>query len=425
MKAATMQGDATFAATAHDRRTWSDSIKDQIFSWHFSSFDLDTVTNGNPLITVTIALLDVHELLDGWRVDRATVERFLLQVESEYKGTNMKDRKDNPYHNNIHAADVTQTTAIILRSLSKHLVADLPKMELFCIIMASAVHDLGHLGVNNDFLINSKHPRATTYNDKSVNESYHISRAFKIARSTPGCDIFESFDFQEQKKARKLMIDAVMATDMAIHFDLLKSFEAQLAARPDLNTWEDRNLLYQMVIHIADIANPSRPFPLAKDWAERVIQEFCEQGDLEKENNLPISPFCVRETMNMPKAQLGFIDLFVQPTLRMFSIVTPEFANMALEYLDVTIAEWRALEAELRSASAHVAASRKECSGISGTYIHTDLHGATSFQISTAKQNSPSAATHHRSGKVAAAAAAATAAVPAAAVEPQSNRQHR
>ncbi len=126
-------------------------------------------------------------------VNRKTVENFLLHVESEYR--------PNAYHNNIHAADVTQTSAIIMESFSKH-VGAVSKMDTFCIIMASAVHDLGHLGVNNDFLINSRHPRATTYNDKSVNESYHISRAFEIARTCRGCDIFEQFSFDEQKKVR-------------------------------------------------------------------------------------------------------------------------------------------------------------------------------------------------------------------------------
>ena len=73
------------------------------------------------------------------------------------------------------------------------------------------------------------------------------------------------------------MIDTVFATDMAIHCDLLKSFNEKIDLEPDVNKWEDRNLLYMMVVHLADIGNPSRPFHLARAWAERVIQEFCEQ----------------------------------------------------------------------------------------------------------------------------------------------------
>jgi len=322
--------------TKEERRQWIAKLKDQVFSWQFSVFEFGGLTRGHPLITMTVTLLEVYDLLDGWKVDRQTVENFLLQVESEYR--------PNSYHNSIHATDVTQTSAIIMQSFAKQ-VNDIPKMDIFCIIMASAVHDLGHLGVNNDFLINSKHPRATTYNDKSVNENYHISRAFDIARNSRGCNIFEHFTFEEQKKCRKLMIDMVMATDMAIHFDLLKNFNSQLEAKPDMNEWQERNLLYQMIVHLADIANPARPFHLARGWAERVIQEFCEQGEKEAAAGLAVSPFCNRATMNMPRAQLNFIEIFLKPTLLSFEKSAPEFVSMALQFLEKTIAEWKALEA--------------------------------------------------------------------------------
>eukprot|EP00798_Chlamydomonas_sp_ICE-L_P024010 gene24010-9583_t len=322
---------------AKERKVWVDSIKEQVFSWHFNIFDLNATTNGNPLITTTVTLLEVYDLLDGWKVNRKTVETFLLRVEAAYL--------PNSYHNRMHASDVTQTACIIMKSFSKH-VTEVTQMDMFCIIMASAVHDLGHLGVNNDFLINSRHPRATTYNDRSVNENYHISRAFEIARNYEGCDIFETFTFDEQKKCRKLMIDTVMATDMAIHFDLLKNFNSQIEAKPLVNDWEDRNLLYQMIVHLADIANPSRPFHLARGWAERVIVEFCEQGDKEAELGLTVSAFCNRANMNMPRAQINFIEIFLKPTLAAFEKAAPEFVSMAQEYLEKTIAEWRALEAQ-------------------------------------------------------------------------------
>ncbi|KAJ9529381.1 hypothetical protein QJQ45_013756 [Haematococcus lacustris] len=344
-----------------DRRKWSEGVQEQVrshsctsshptqlltdallgtcvqlFSWHFNVFEWNAQTQGNPLITMTLTLLEYYSLLDDWRVNRKTVETFLLQVEREYL--------QNHYHNAIHASDVTQTAAIIMQAFAKQ-VHEVPKMDLFCIIMASAVHDLGHLGVNNDFLINSRHPRATTYNDKSVNENFHISRAFDIARTSRGCDIFECFTFDEQKKCRKLMIDVVMATDMAIHFDLLKSFNTQIEAKPDIDEWQERNLVYQMIVHLADIANPSRPFPLARGWAERVIKEFCEQGDKEAAAGLAVSSFCNRATMNMPRAQLNFIDIFLKPTLLSMQRAAPDFTTMALKYLEKTIAEWQALEA--------------------------------------------------------------------------------
>ncbi len=38
----------------------------------------------------------------------------------------------------------------------------------------------------------------------------------------------------------------------------------------------------------------------------------CAQGDKEVSIGIPLSPFCNRETMNMPKAQVNFIEVFLR-----------------------------------------------------------------------------------------------------------------
>jgi hypothetical protein len=42
------------------------------------------------------------------------------------------------------------------------------------------VHDFGHKGVTNDFLINTKDPLALRYNDHSPHENHHASAAFRV-----------------------------------------------------------------------------------------------------------------------------------------------------------------------------------------------------------------------------------------------------
>lgn len=320
---------------ATPERGWLSTVQSQAYLWNFNVFNLDKNTTGRPLYTVTMALLELYDLLEGWKLNRSTVAAFMRRVEEEYN--------PNPYHNNTHAADVTQTAAIILKGFQRELL-DIPKLEVFCVIIASAIHDLGHLGVNNDFLINTRHPRAVTYNDKSVNENYHASRAFEITQQFSDCNIFEGFTPEEFKRARQLIIDMVLATDMAIHFDLLKRFQNEINKQPVIAEWTDRNLIYQMIVHLADIANPSRPFFLARNWAERVITEFLQQGDKEASVGLPITPFCNRELVCMPRAQLNFIDIFLKPTLVCCEKAAPHFAKMALEHLELTIQRWSELE---------------------------------------------------------------------------------
>lgn len=83
-----------------------------------------------------------------------------------------------------------------------------------------------------------------------------------------------------------------------------------------------------ILIHASDISNPTKPFNIYSKWADRVMEEFFLQGDKEKELNLPCSFLCNRDTVNIPNAQLGFIDGIVFP---FFETLTDIF--IGLEYL--------------------------------------------------------------------------------------------
>ena len=105
----------------------------------------------------------------------------LQEVESRYRS--------NPYHNAMHAADVTQSAMCMLAfdDLGSHLT----DLELMCIIISCCIHDVGHCGVNNDFLVKTQHEWALIFNDTSVNENMHVRVAFEILQQ-PQFNIFES-----------------------------------------------------------------------------------------------------------------------------------------------------------------------------------------------------------------------------------------
>ena len=88
------------------------------------------------------------------------------------------DIQDIPYHNHLHAADVTQSTHILLSSSALEEV--FTPHEILAAILASSIHDVDHPGVTNQFLVNTESELALIYNDESVLENHHLAVAFKL-----------------------------------------------------------------------------------------------------------------------------------------------------------------------------------------------------------------------------------------------------
>ena len=99
--------------------------------------------------------------------------KFMGKIEESYM--------DNPYHNSIHAADVLYGTHYMVNVLK--FGGTFSNLEKFAIFFSAAVHDVGHVGVSNNFLVRSKNKLAITYNDSSVLEHMHASTAFEIGHS--------------------------------------------------------------------------------------------------------------------------------------------------------------------------------------------------------------------------------------------------
>ena len=62
-----------------------------------------------------------------------------------------------------------------------------------------------------------------------------------------------------------------------------------------------------MSLHCCDISQQTRKFPVAKKWTYLLFEEFFDQGDKEKEQMLPVSMLCDRNTVNVRDSQPGFI----------------------------------------------------------------------------------------------------------------------
>lgn len=86
-----------------------------------------------------------------------------------------------------------------------------------------------------------------------------------------------------------------------------------------------------LIVHSADISNPTKTFGVYYKWAELVVQEFYQQGDKEKELGLKCS--CDRNKVSLYKSQLGFIDYVEIPFYGLFVKVFPKL-NFLVENLN-------------------------------------------------------------------------------------------
>ena len=76
-------------------------------------------------------------------------------------------------------------------------------------------------GLNNAFLINTRHEFARVYNDNSVLENRHVSLLYTLLANEPHADIFSDLADAKWKDMRKLIINCIIHTDMVHHFPMV------------------------------------------------------------------------------------------------------------------------------------------------------------------------------------------------------------
>lgn len=280
----------------------------------FNIFTLKQITNNNELFTLMQLFFRKSSLIPALNIDPEKFKRFISKVQSGYNTT-------IPYHTATHAADVTQTMHYFVTTAGVGDIMQLSALELAGCYLAASVHDYEHPGLNNVFLVNTQSELAIRYNDKSVLENHHVSASFALTLG-PDCDIYATFNAADFAAIRNQMIEMVLATDNLNHFSHISQLKNKFPAARDV-VKEDKSLLFQILIHAADISNPGKPWEMCKRWTELVITEFWLQGDKERDLGLPLGYLMDRKTVNVAKSQIGFIDVIVFPTFEALKVQFP------------------------------------------------------------------------------------------------------
>ncbi|XP_034735025.1 cGMP-inhibited 3',5'-cyclic phosphodiesterase A-like isoform X1 [Etheostoma cragini] len=329
-------------------------LMSQLNNWNFPIFSLMEKTNGKCgriLSQVSYRLFEDTGLFATFKIPVHEFMNYFHALENGYR--------DIPYHNRVHATDVlhavwyltTQAVPGLPSLFTDHSSASdsdsdsgithshmgflvsktytvsedgygclsglIPALELMALYVAAAMHDYDHPGRTNAFLVATSAPQAVLYNDRSVLENHHAASAWNLFMSRPEYNFLINLDHGEFKRFRFLVIEAILATDLKKHFDFLAEFNAKVGDDPstgiDWSNENDRLLVCQMCIKLADINGPLKCKDLHLQWTEGIVNEFYEQGDEESSQGLPISPFMDRAAPQLAKLQESFITHIVGP----------------------------------------------------------------------------------------------------------------
>lgn len=305
-----------------------------------SSWDFDVLKHPHDeLHKVIYYLFSKLNLLEEFKVPESVFRAFLLEISHRYIGT-------NTYHNYKHGVDVCFTTFRL--ATTPGLTSVFSALEMYALLIGAIAHDVGHPGLNNVYLVKSKHELALRHNDRSPLENMHCTVLYEVT-SKESQNIFGGLTEKDWRDARKIIITIVLGTDMSHHFEQIS--KTQLfnevngedvrgfccGQKDDIDCFRDeknRLFILELILHCSDISNPFKPFDICAAWADLVVEEFCRQGDRERSEGLEISPMCDRATVNLYNMQMGFIEFVVSPLIIAFVNIFPPLHEIGQNMLN-------------------------------------------------------------------------------------------
>jgi hypothetical protein len=323
----------------------------------------------NLLVFTTMTALHDLDLFRHFDLDENAVVAFLRDIHDGYHNI------DNAYHNSTHAADVVKGVAAILRLSG--LSAALSPAYLLAVILAAAVVDVGHPGVDSGFHVRTGHELALVYNDRGVLENYHSAVLFRALQRH---GVLQGVLEAHRSRVRSVAIEVLLGTDPGAHFEVLGRHKTVLAAAAALDlsltpvagaddegygsdeeaavaaslSDTDAGVLHrlkvsllQLAIKAADEGHCARPLHLHNRWSARRFEEKFAQGDEERRLGLRVSAFMDRAGTNIPRAQTLHCDYVVRPLFTLVDTALElEGRWDAIECVEANRAHWEKMGRE-------------------------------------------------------------------------------
>jgi len=255
-----------------------------------------------------------YGLLDKFSISDNNFKNLLLNIKNECYETTQ-------FHNSLRVIDTTRNFHYFVKY--GELMNYLSDLQVMAGLLACMLHDVAHPGVNNNFLIGIKHQKALRYNDISVLENHHCAIAFKLLLD-PKNDIFELLSEAQYWNVRQIITKMILSTDITNHFELIMAFKGRMSTKkfPE-DTDEDKQMILNMCIYASDHCNPCKNSIMYFKWMAAEMEEYYQQGDIEKKMGYTITEGYDRTTCNPFKYQIGYIEVVVEPLMTAWTDFLP------------------------------------------------------------------------------------------------------
>ncbi|OMJ71591.1 hypothetical protein SteCoe_30158 [Stentor coeruleus] len=309
--------------------------------WNLNAF---TVNNKYDYI---YSMLSDFNAIEQYNIKGSTLFNFISKVQKEC------DKRKNPFHNFTHCFSVMHSTYMLLSSTSAG--SFFSGLNILGLLIAAVCHDVDHTGRTNMFEVSSKSKLAITYNDKSVLEQHHAAVTFEIM-TQEDANIFQHLARETFRDLRKIMITAIIGTDMSKHYSILTNINARakdMVNSPIGTVAKDTERVAQFILHAADLAHPTKMYRTYEMWSMLVCQEFSDQNLEETAKGLPITEF-MKDLQN-PKVyyanEIGFLNYVVRPLwdcannlLKPHIYLLVENLERNIEEMKKKLEEWKKVE---------------------------------------------------------------------------------
>ncbi|XP_014666169.1 PREDICTED: dual 3',5'-cyclic-AMP and -GMP phosphodiesterase 11A-like [Priapulus caudatus] len=206
-------------------------------------------------------------------------------------------------------------------------ISDLEKLAL---LVGCFCHDLDHRGTNNAFHVKTQSPLALLYGTSATMEQHHFNHAVMILNSE-GHNIFSSMSAADYSAVMNLLKEAILATDLLLHFKAYKNFGPLVAEKKlDETQPNHMHMLRSCLMTACDISACTKAWEIQCKVAEQIASEFWAQGDKEKQE-LKVQPAAQmdRERMHdLPKLQKQWLEGICLPLYTTLANLSDGFQPM-------------------------------------------------------------------------------------------------